>query len=163
MKGGWLGVKAGCDEKSKMLVSRGGSRRGWRCRHPADGILPAASVVCQEAGKWWALGCAALLPHCPHHPLRIGVVLSLLVWLSGIRCWDCNPSIASQGEIALMVKSTENSQVTCNLIQFGKGEQSPEVSRLEVGWSGMFTIFTGKLRFLRVLFSLLVAVFTTCV
>lgn len=85
--------------------------------------------------------------------------MSLFVWFSGTCCWDCDPSIASQGEIALKVKSTENCQVTCNLIQFGKGDQSPEVSRLEGVWSGMFTIFTGKLRFLRVLFSLLVAIF----
>lgn len=114
-----------------MLESQRGSRRGWRCRHPADGILLAASAVCQETGKWWVLGCAALLPHCPHHPLRIGDVVPLFVWFSGIRCWDCDPSIASQREIALKVKSTENSQVTCNLIQFEKGEQSPEVLRLE--------------------------------
>lgn len=136
MKGGSLGVKASCDEKSKHWLLA----RCWYLREGAGGAGTAGTwqmafcrlhLVCQEAGKWWALGCAALLPHCPHHPLKIGAVVSLFVWFSGICCWDCDPSIASQGEITLKIKNAENSQVACNLVQFGKGEQSPEVSRLE--------------------------------
>lgn len=142
MKGGSLGVKASCDEKSKHWLLA----RRWYLREGAGGAGTAETwqmafcrlhLVCQEAGKRGALGCAALLPHCPHHPLKIGDVVSLFVWFRGIRCWNCDPSIASQREITLKVKSAENSQVTCNLIPFGKGEQSPEVSRLEggvVGW-----------------------------
>lgn len=88
----------------------------------------SAGCICCVPG--WALGSAALLPHCPHHPLKIGDVVSWFASFNGIRCWDCGPSVASEGEITLKVKSAENSQVTCNLIQSGKGEQSPEVSRL---------------------------------
>lgn len=76
MKGGSQGGRASWDEKSMhwLLVSHWclgeGGRMGWCRRDPGDGTLPAASVVCQGAGKWWALRCAAPLPHSLHDPLN---------------------------------------------------------------------------------------------
>lgn len=79
---------------------------------------------------------------------------------NGVHCLDCNPSIASQGEVTLKVKSTENSQVTCNLIHYGKGERSPEVSRLEGGFCYGQTQISEVFYFFHFLMQYLPLVFT---
>lgn len=100
----------------------------------------------QEPGRWHSAGCVHRVlgsrermstgihrsvtpqPSQSSQRRRRGIIICQF---SGVHCWDCNPSIASQGEITLKVKSAENSQVTCSWIPYRKGKQSAEVSRLE--------------------------------
>lgn len=112
------------------------SRTGQRPRDPGDGTascthrVPGSRVV-------MSIGVHSPVTHSLHNPLNTGDVESSFVGgiivcrFNGAGCWDCNPSIASQGEITLKVESAENSQVTCNFICYGNGERSLDISRLE--------------------------------
>lgn len=146
------------DNKQKKRVAHERRLTGWkswpRRKKACAGPLRAAGVSRrgqnglgpQEPGRWHAAGCIhhvlgsrERMSTGMHHPVtpqpsqssqrrRCGIIICQF---SGVHCWDCNPSIASQGEITLEVKSAENSQVTCSWIRYRKGKQSPEVSRLE--------------------------------
>lgn len=134
MTGGLQSGKASWDEKRMhwFLASRWcpgkGAEQAGTTGTPEMGQLHPSCAGKQGNDEHW--GVQPRYPQ-PSWSVQRRRCVIIICWFNGVHCWDCNPSIASQGEITLKVKSAENSQVTCNLIRYRKREQSPELSRLE--------------------------------